>query len=108
VHEQRETDGFPPLPPFLNFLGQAELTVELTVYSRKACHLCEVMMAGLRRLEARYAFDVRTVDIDADPALLARYDEDVPVLAHGDNELCRHRLDSALVEAYLARCGRIR
>jgi thioredoxin reductase (NADPH) len=82
--------------------------LELTVYSRKGCHLCEVMLAGLRALQGEYAFDVKVVDIDRDPALHARYDEDVPVLVHGQRELCRHQLDTALLEAYLARCGRIR
>jgi thioredoxin reductase (NADPH) len=82
--------------------------LELTVYSRKGCHLCEVMLAGLRALEARYAFEVKVVDIDRDPALCARYNEDVPVLVHGQRELCRHRLDTAGLEDYLARCGKIR
>jgi thioredoxin reductase (NADPH) len=66
------------------------------------------MLAGLRTLQTEYAFDVRVADIDADPVLHARYDEDVPVLAHADRELCRHRLDTALIRDYLARCGRIR
>ncbi len=66
--------------------------MELTVYSRKACHLCDLMVAGLERLQGDYAFEVRVVDVDTDPELQARYDADVPVLAHGDHELCRHRL----------------
>jgi hypothetical protein len=82
--------------------------MELTVYSRKGCHLCGVMIAGLERLQADFAFSVTVVDIDTDPVLTARYDEDVPVLAHGDRELCRHRLDTALLREYLAPCGRIR
>ena len=64
-------------------------------------------MAGLRALQAEYRFDVSVVDIDADPALRARYDAHVPVLAHGDRELCRHRLDRPRVGAYLASCGRM-
>ena len=82
--------------------------LELTVYSRRACHLCDVMMAGLRKLQAEYAFDVTVIDIDTDAMLRARYDHDVPVLAHGERELCRHRLDTAMLGAYLARCGKIR
>jgi thioredoxin reductase (NADPH) len=65
------------------------------------------MVAGLHALQAEYRFDVSIVDIDADPALHARYDADVPVLVHGKRELCRHRLDSPLVGAYLASCGRM-
>jgi hypothetical protein len=43
------------------------------------------------------------LDVDADPALERRYGEDVPVLAHGGTQLCRHRLDLDGVTAYLAK-----
>ena len=73
----------------------------LTVYSRPYCHLCEDMIEGLRAMQARYAFDLQVVDIDDDPALEERYGHDVPVLAHGARELCRHALASAAVTEYL-------
>jgi len=60
------------------------------------------MIAGLQKLQARFSFELDVVDIDRDDALLRRYNEKVPVLAHGGRELCRHRLDSALVTDYLA------
>jgi thioredoxin reductase (NADPH) len=66
------------------------------------------MLAGLQALQARYAFELTVVDIDTDAALYIRYNEDVPVLVHGERELSRHRLDTALVEGHLASCGRIR
>ena len=74
----------------------------LTVYSRSHCHLCEEMIAGLQDLQARFAFDVEIVDVDGDTTLNARYGDDVPVLAHGGRELCRHRLEPGTVTAYLA------
>ena len=77
----------------------------LTVYSRTYCHLCDDMIAGLHQLQARFHFDLDIVDVDADAALDARYGEDVPVLAHGSRELCRHRLNTALVTDYLAKIG---
>ena len=61
------------------------------------------MIAGLRELQARFAFELEVLDVDADPALERRYGEDVPVLAHGGRELCRHRLDRDGVTAYLAK-----
>jgi thioredoxin reductase (NADPH) len=60
------------------------------------------MIAGLRALQARFPFDVEIVDVDRDAALAQRYGEDVPVLAHGERELCRHRLATVLVTDYLA------
>jgi len=77
----------------------------LTVYSRSYCHLCDDMIAGLRVLQARFRFSVEVLDVDSDAALESRYGEDVPVLAHGSRELCRHRLDGALVSDYLAQIG---
>ena len=82
-----------------------EATLELTVYSRTYCHLCDDMIAGLRTLQARFRFRMTIVDVDSDDALDARYGEDVPVVAHGSRELCRHRLDVALVTDYLAKIG---
>ena len=78
---------------------------QLTVYSRGYCHLCDEMIAGLRTLQARFRFDLAIVDVDSDDALEARYGEDVPVVLHGETELCRHRLDVARVTDYLAEIG---
>jgi Glutaredoxin-like domain (DUF836) len=75
----------------------------LVLYSRRYCHLCEEMLAALRSLDSELAVEI--VDVDADPALEARFGEDVPVLMHGDRELSRHRLDGERVRAYLGRTG---
>ena len=81
------------------------MAVELTLYSRSYCHLCDEMIAGLHTLQARFSFSLAVVDVDSDDALEARYGEDVPVLLHGATELCRHRLDAARVTEYLAKIG---
>jgi hypothetical protein len=79
-----------------------EVPLTLTVYSRTYCHLCEEMIAALHSLQGRFHFQLRLVDVDADPALERLHGEKVPVLAHGDRELCHYRLDLAAVTAYLA------
>lgn len=53
---------------------------EVVVYSRRECHLCDVVKETLRRLEGRADFHWREVDIDADKELLFLYDESVPVV----------------------------
>jgi thioredoxin reductase (NADPH) len=63
------------------------------------------MITGLQALQARFRFSIEVIDVDADAALESRYGEDVPVLTHGERELCRHRLDTALVTDYLAQIG---
>lgn len=83
----------------------AEPPPRLTVYGRTYCHLCDDMIAGLAALRARHAFDIEVIDVDADPALEARFGELVPVLMHGGHELCHYRLDAPAVTAYLAQIG---
>lgn len=80
--------------------------VHFTLYSRSWCHLCEDMLAALRALETPgRRFEIDVVDVDADPSLVARFDELVPVL-YGDlnePELCHYFLDEAAVRRYLER-----
>lgn len=78
------------------------MKIELTVLSRCYCHLCHDMEAALLPLAAEFQARVTVVDVDEDPALEALYDERVPVLLHGENELCHHFLDHAKVREYLA------
>ena len=73
----------------------------LTVYSRDHCHLCEEMISGLRRLQARFHFELAIVDVDSDPELQRRHGEKVPVLMHGERELCHAALEPVSVTAYL-------
>ncbi len=81
--------------------------MHFTLYSRSYCHLCQDMFDALQGLQTpAKPFTVEVIDIDAspDPALLARFDELVPVL-YGDlaqPELCHYFLDEAAVRRYLA------
>ncbi|MBY0269573.1 MAG: glutaredoxin family protein [Burkholderiales bacterium] len=75
--------------------------ITLTLYSRSWCHLCDDMLAGLRVLQARQPFGLNIVDVDSQPALERRFGEFVPVLMHGERELCHYHLDAAAVTDYL-------
>ncbi len=73
----------------------------LTLYGRTWCHLCDDMLAGLQAMQARLPFEVTVVDVDSDPVLEQRYGERVPVLLHGERELCHYHLDTPAVTDYL-------
>ncbi len=80
-------------------------TVPFTLYSRSYCHLCEDMLVALQALQGPdLGFAVEVVDVDADEALVARFDELVPVLFGdtGQPELCHYFLDEAAVRTYVA------
>ncbi|MGH8494898.1 MAG: glutaredoxin family protein [Gammaproteobacteria bacterium] len=47
--------------------------------------------------------DLEIIDVDSDPALVARYGNRVPVLLGGGAEICAGRLDSVALETFLRR-----
>jgi thioredoxin reductase (NADPH) len=63
------------------------------------------MLAALQALRGEMGLDsveIEVIDVDADPALEAKYDELVPVLVDAaDNELCHYHLDVPKVREYL-------
>ena len=65
----------------------------LTLYMRRGCHLCEDMERQIHELLEPGSFGLTLVDIDKNDQLRAQYNEWVPVLCHGDQEICHHFLD---------------
>lgn len=73
----------------------------VTLYSRPGCHLCADAALLLDRLAEELDFPWRTLDIDADPALLALYDQVVPVIAAGGAEIARAPIRAAALRERL-------
>jgi len=59
------------------------------------------MLAALGALANERAFSLEVVDVDRHADLEERYGSLVPVLLHGDAELCHYHLDVGKVRAYL-------
>lgn len=74
---------------------------QLTVYYRVGCHLCDEMTALLVEYQKELEFEFSLVDIDADDALKARFNADVPVAALGEQVLFRHFFDEAILRQVL-------
>lgn len=79
------------------------MTKRLTLYTRVGCPLCEDMAAAVRPLAEAGGHRLQAVDVDADPALKARYGWDVPLLFDGDAEICRHQIDLPALREWLQR-----
>lgn len=54
--------------------------IRLRLVTRAGCHLCGEMKASLLRAGRGLTLELEEVDIDTDPALAARYGEEIPVL----------------------------
>lgn len=77
--------------------------IRLTVLSRTYCHLCHDLEDALAPIAAEFGVAVDVLDVDADQALEDRWGELVPVLLHGETELCHYFLDAPKVRDYLSK-----
>ncbi|MEM6640764.1 MAG: glutaredoxin family protein [Pseudomonadota bacterium] len=72
---------------------------ELTLYTRRACPLCDEMMLDLELALRGRPMTFRTVDIDSSARLVETYGLRIPVLCHGDDVLCEGRFEAATLTA---------
>jgi glutaredoxin len=65
----------------------------VVVYSRKGCHLCEVVKESLDKLSRRGGFTWHEIDVDADPDLRRQYNDQVPVVFIDGHKAFKYRMD---------------
>jgi glutaredoxin len=68
---------------------------EVVVYSRKGCHLCDVVKETLTNLQGnpRAEFEWHEVDIDGDPLLQRKYNDEVPVVFIDGRKAFKYHMD---------------
>ena len=76
--------------------------LELVVYSRRGCHLCELMLEELVPL-CRDRATIRVLDVDSREDWRRAYGQRVPVLCSGDREICVAQLDRGALLALFPR-----
>jgi glutaredoxin len=54
--------------------------IEVTVFSRSNCHLCEVALEVISEIRKEFQFTITKILIDGDPELEEKYGEQVPVI----------------------------
>jgi glutaredoxin len=65
----------------------------VVVYSRKGCHLCEVVKESLHKLSRRGGFTWQEVDVDADAALRREFNDQVPVVFIDGRKAFKYHMD---------------
>ena len=81
--------------------------MQFIIYSRSYCHLCEDLRLALLAAMGERVIHVEMIDVDADPELVQRYDERVPVLMGRDaagqwQRLCHYHFDAQALQDFLA------
>ena len=65
----------------------------VTLYTRAGCSLCEEAKRVLADARRRADFDFEELDIDLDPELRRRYNDEVPVVAINQVKAFKYRVD---------------
>jgi len=66
---------------------------EVVVYSRRGCHLCEIVKESLSKLQRRGGFRWREIDVDSDDNLRRRFTDEVPVVFIDGRKAFKYRMD---------------
>ena len=76
--------------------------LNLNLYYRQQCHLCEDMLQLLQPYIDDKNIQLEMIDIDTDPKLQKKYTVLIPVLTDQDeNEICHYFFDKISFEDYL-------
>src|SRR5262245_47590974 len=90
---------------------RSEEPLALVLYTRARCTLCDEMKAEIERAERNGTagrWKLSVVDIDADPGLVERYGQSIPVLEIGGRAAFKGRLTAEELERKVARARRER
>jgi glutaredoxin len=66
---------------------------QVVVYSRKGCHLCELVKESLTKLSRRGGFTWQEVDVDSDTELRRQFNDEVPVVFIDGRKAFKYRMD---------------
>jgi glutaredoxin len=66
---------------------------QVLVYTRKGCHLCEIVKESLVKLERRGLFLWQEVDVDTDEQLRRQFTDEVPVVFIDGRKAFKYRMD---------------
>jgi len=71
------------------------MQAEVVLYTRPGCHLCDEAKREILAAGVAEEYNLVEVNIDADPALAARYGWDIPVVSINGVVAFKHRLTAA-------------
>ena len=66
---------------------------EVVVYSRKGCHLCEIVKESLVKLHKRGGFNWHEIDVDSSAEIRRLYNDEVPVVFINGRKAFKYRMD---------------
>jgi thiol-disulfide isomerase/thioredoxin len=78
-------------------------SIEIVMYSRPGCHLCDSAADVIRSVQKRYGFEFRVVNVEEEPELESRYGTSIPVVQIKGKTVFRYRVDKGDLEREVER-----
>jgi glutaredoxin len=77
--------------------------MDVAIYSKPDCPLCDEAKEVLLRVQRRVPFTLTEINIETDPELFERYKYDIPVVFVDGRKAFKHHLEERAVEERLRR-----
>ncbi len=78
----------------LNSMKPSSAKAHVIIYSRPGCHLCDEAKQAVEAAQCAEEYTLDEINIESDPALLKRYQFEIPVITINGIEAFRYRLTS--------------
>ena len=66
---------------------------QVVVYSRKGCHLCEIVKESMTKLHRRGGFTWQEIDVDSSEELRHKFSDEVPVVFIDGRKAFKYHMD---------------
>ena len=81
--------------------------IQIDIYSRPGCHLCDEAKHILERVRLRFPFALRVINIADDPELEKTYGEQIPVVLINGSKAFKYHVDEAELEKKVKRLWKL-
>jgi glutaredoxin len=75
--------------------------VNITIYSKKNCHLCDIAKEALIKTQKEFPFSLIEVDIEKDRELFEKYKYLIPVIEIDGEKTFTYKVNEAELKAIL-------
>jgi glutaredoxin len=76
--------------------------VNITLYSKKDCHLCDIAKETLLKIQEEFPFSLTEIDIEKDENAFEKYKYLIPVLEIDGEEIFTYRINETELKRLLS------
>jgi glutaredoxin len=81
--------------------------IQIEIYSRPGCHLCDEAKEVIDRVRKRYGFELRVINIEEDPALESAYGTEIPVVFINGTKAFKYHVDERELDRKVKRLWKV-